>query len=625
MKRVCFFAAVLLGLPGPVFAGYAGLANTPPMGYNNWNAIGTVNSQAIMQAQADAITTTGLSALGYGVKGAVEVDDGWALTRTAAGVLTSTTATWPSMPGFAAYCHAAGLNAGIYTSASTTTCAGHPGSGAAFWSTTLDAQTFATWGFDDVKDDACNASAWAGIQSNYLAMAAALTATGRPMLLRLCYLSGFPPNVFINPGASNTFRSSGDIGNTFGQVISNFQACVTYYTQSGPGNWADADLLEIGNGVLTVPQEQFELSSLAMCASPLMISTDLRTIAAQDLTVLKNSDVIAVDQDKLGVPCWAGRGWAAGVTSYARPLSGNGIGTHWSVGVFNSTAVTVTGSVQFSDYGLTGTVTVYDNWAHSTVQNTPGMTSYTASVGPFSVLHVNLTGSHIQSIAHSFISSSFLTQAVTQNLTAGASATAGWVAITLTAGAPNTQVMPLVETSGYYDGGSLSITCGSGVFYNTPSPSYTDGNQYLFNAWADAFGGVSNTVNITGIPATFLPATGYYYFNDASANRGQYVTINGVTSTVLTLGAYSGTLTAATCTAGCSGNYLTFPVTTTAVTIITTPSSGGTLRAPFNAFQIVSNALQTTQTAASLSNPMIDLRYPWSGSGITNFQLLFRK
>ena len=44
---------------------------------------------------------------------------------------------------------------GIYTDRGNTTCAGRPGSGGY---EVLDAQTYASWGVDFVKEDSCNAS-----------------------------------------------------------------------------------------------------------------------------------------------------------------------------------------------------------------------------------------------------------------------------------------------------------------------------------------------------------------------------------------------------------------------------------------------------------------------------------
>ena len=69
---------------------------------------------------------------------------------------------------------------------------------------------------------------------------------------------------------------------------------------AGIGHWNDPDMLEVGNG-LTVNEDRAHFSMWAMLASPLMAGNDLRKMSKETLNILTNKDVIAVNQDSLGI------------------------------------------------------------------------------------------------------------------------------------------------------------------------------------------------------------------------------------------------------------------------------------------------------------------------------------
>ena len=83
----------------------------------------------------------------------LNLDDGWAVNRTADGVLIADPKLFPpSAPGandgiklVADYVHARGLKFGIYTARGSLTCLGRPGSDS---HEQIDADTWATWGVD---------------------------------------------------------------------------------------------------------------------------------------------------------------------------------------------------------------------------------------------------------------------------------------------------------------------------------------------------------------------------------------------------------------------------------------------------------------------------------------------
>lgn len=68
-----------------------------------------------------------------------------------------------------------------------------------------------------------------------------------------------------------------------------------------PGSFADMDMLEIGNGNMTLNEQQTHMAFWAALKSPLIIGADITKLSNQSLDVLKNERVIAVSQDSLGM------------------------------------------------------------------------------------------------------------------------------------------------------------------------------------------------------------------------------------------------------------------------------------------------------------------------------------
>jgi alpha-galactosidase len=71
---------------------------------------------------------------------------------------------------------------------------------------------------------------------------------------------------------------------------------------SGPGHWSDLDLMEVGNPGMTVTEQASHFATWAMFKSTLMISTSVPTANSDTVTILQNKDLIAINQDKAGLP-----------------------------------------------------------------------------------------------------------------------------------------------------------------------------------------------------------------------------------------------------------------------------------------------------------------------------------
>lgn len=275
-----------------------GLARTPQMGFNNWNTTGcgAQFNEAMVKGIADVFVSQGLKAAGYNY---VNLDDCWALpSRNAAGNLVADPVRFPNgIKAVADYVHAKGLKFGLYSSAGTKTCAdsGFPG-GLGYEK--QDAAQWASWGVDYLKYDNCN-NTGADAQTRYKTMGDALKATGRPILYSICEWGSNQPWNWAQP-IGNSWRTTGDISDNWSSMIGIAHQNQPLARYAKPGAWNDPDMLEVGNGGMTDTEYRTHFSLWAQMAAPLLIGSDIRTASPATLTILKNTDVIAVDQDSLG-------------------------------------------------------------------------------------------------------------------------------------------------------------------------------------------------------------------------------------------------------------------------------------------------------------------------------------
>jgi alpha-galactosidase len=276
-----------------------GLAVTPPMGFNDWNAFGCNVSEALIEQTADFFVSSGMKAAGYDY---VNIDDCWMThQRDAAGRLVPDPVKFPDgIKGTADYVHAKGLKLGIYEDAGTATCAGYPGS---LGHERIDAQTFADWAVDYLKYDNCNNAGSTTKQQyidRYTAMRDALAATGRPIAYSICEWGVNEPATWAGD-VGNLWRTTGDISDNWNSLKSIISQNAPLASAAHPGAWNDPDMLEVGNGGMTDTEYRTHFSLWAEMAAPLLVGTDLRKASPATMAIYLNKDVIAVDQDSLGV------------------------------------------------------------------------------------------------------------------------------------------------------------------------------------------------------------------------------------------------------------------------------------------------------------------------------------
>jgi alpha-galactosidase len=323
-----------------------GLSRTPAMGFNNWNATNCraeFNEQMVRQI-ADIFVARGLKDAGYTY---VNLDDCWALpNRDGAGNLVPDPVRFPNgIKAVADYVHGKGLQFGIYTSAGTKTCnaLGFPGG---INHEQQDANLFASWGVDYLKYDNCGDHLGQSAQLRYTKMRDALRATGRPILFSICEWGSNAPWEWAQP-VGNSWRTTGDISDNWGSMLGIFKANVGLASNAQRGAWNDPDMLEVGNGGMTATEYRSHFSLWAMMNAPLLIGADLRSANQATFDILTNRDVIALDQDGLGVQADE-IGNANGLHVLTKPLDNGDV----AVALFNETSSTATISTTATAAGL---------------------------------------------------------------------------------------------------------------------------------------------------------------------------------------------------------------------------------------------------------------------------------
>jgi hypothetical protein len=353
--------AVLLMVPAvavvtaqPAGAQDNGLALTPPLGWSSWSFIRRDPNATKIKAQADAMVSSGLAKVGYRY---VNLDDFWYVCPGSQGPdvdgfgrWVTDTAKFPpdgatdGIKVLADYIHHKGLKFGLYVTpgiskqavAQNTAIEGTPYHAADIATTVAEknyncrgmvgidytkpgaqefvnswANQFASWDVDYLKIDGVGTPDVPDIQ----AWSAALRQTGRPMHLELSN------NLAIAGAAtwkqlSNGWRTSGDVEcycsgqpngvgfplTDWGHVSSRFNQVASWQPFGGPGGFNDYDSIEVGNGAntgLTLDERKAHMSLWALGASPFMLGTDLTNLDPTDLELLRNRDVLAVDQDAI--------------------------------------------------------------------------------------------------------------------------------------------------------------------------------------------------------------------------------------------------------------------------------------------------------------------------------------
>jgi alpha-galactosidase len=401
------WAIIAISLLGAVYAFGQVPSSKPPMGWNSYFIPYTGScapTETFVKAQADAMRTS-LGASGYKL---VSVDCGWASATRTGGLQTADPTNFPSgIPSLVSYLHGHGQYIGLYSTpgpVSVTNCGKGPGS---YGFETSDANQFANWSIDYLKYDFCTGSTvypntTPGVQSAYQLMGTALAGTSEP---NMYYLVSVPDLTYGYGAGWSWFPVVG--GNEYWTVEIAQAASLdtaefgtpwaTYAPHQSKGHWLNDDYLICGHytiqtvgGAVSVTDNdcKTQFTLFAMLAAPLIISVDVTTLNSTALDILNNSEVIAVNQDSLGIMGSQITNVACGGSTcpvWTRTLADGTI----AAALFNRDSASHSVTLNYSSLA-TGTThyETRDLWAK---QNLGVMTSYSATLSAGSTSMVLLT------------------------------------------------------------------------------------------------------------------------------------------------------------------------------------------------------------------------------------------
>ena len=342
--------------------------NGPTMGWSSWNTYGVNINEALIKRQAAAMVSKGLLSVGFDH---INIDDGYFGGRDATdGHLLVHPTRFPNgLKPVADYIHSKGLKAGIYSDAGRNTCGSMfngdvTGKGVGLYEhDQQDADFFfKDCGFDFIKVDFCGGSYYHNEdhlvldeQQRYTAIAQAIRNTGRTDVrmnaCRWAYLG-----TWID-GAAFSWRTTGDINSSWESVKSIIAENLYLSAYCSEGHYNDMDMLEVGRS-LTTEEDKTHFGMWCMMNSPLLIGCDLTNIKAATLNLLKNKELIALNQDTLYQQAYVVKfvNDCYIIVKDVEQMNGN----KRAFAVYNPTDANQTVQVGFSDLDLSGTVKLRD-------------------------------------------------------------------------------------------------------------------------------------------------------------------------------------------------------------------------------------------------------------------------
>jgi hypothetical protein len=392
------------------------------MGWSSWNSFSnTVDSTVVIQ-QAKALVASGLREKGYGY---VNIDEGWWKgQRNQRGDIAVDPGQWPALahgeqPGDMAnivrYIHGLGLKAGIYTDVGKGGCSTWWPDLGAHWPGTgseghydQDFRQFAAWGFDFVKVDWCG-----GFQEKlepivqYSEIARSIrsaeAATGHHLYYSICDWAKDHSWTWA-PGVgevdADMWRTGGDmvlpiVAGTpndarsvdYSKVLANFTQGLHPEAQH-TGYYNDPDMLVIGMRGMSELRNRVHMSLWSISGAPLLIGADVTKLGKAELAILTKPDVVAVDQDALGLQGVDIPQSHPGLQIVAKRLSGKG---RRAVVFLNTSASPAVMSVGWNVLGLepSAAVQVWDVWRQ---KKSAAHQSYTTTIAPNDVVMIILEG-----------------------------------------------------------------------------------------------------------------------------------------------------------------------------------------------------------------------------------------
>ena len=360
MKR---FALLILNFV-LLILNYAHAQQPPTMGWSSWNTFALDINEEVIKGQADAMVSTGLKDVGYEY---INIDDGYWDGRGEDGHLRLNTKLFPNgMRSLVDYIHSKGLKGGIYSDAGDNTCgsgnqhawglgvgfAGHEEQDCKLY--------FIDWDFDFIKVDYCGgAHMKLDEREQYTKISNAIKNCGKPgiqyNICRWAYPGTWAKDVSLS------WRTTGDIIDRWSTVRNILAENLYMSAYSGPGYYNDMDMLEVGRK-LTEEEDKTHFGLWCLMNSPLLIGCDMRNIRPAALELMKNRELIGINQDKTfqqAYPVKYTHGCYILVRDIQKP---NGLTRAFAV--YNPTDEPANVTVMFPDLCLGGTVRLRDIFEH---------------------------------------------------------------------------------------------------------------------------------------------------------------------------------------------------------------------------------------------------------------------
>ncbi len=371
----------------------------PMMGYATWNAYHVSINDSIIRSTADKMVSHGLLDAGYKY---LNIDDGYFNGRDAEGNMLIHPTRFPNgMKSVVDYIHSKGLKAGLYGDAGINTCASiwesppdTGGQGAGFYNHEEKDMEFYfnTLGADYLKVDYCGASQQdlkLDEETHYTKIKEAIDKTGATdYIFNVCRWEF--PGTWVTKIA-DSWRISYDINPTFDRMLYILDLNTFLAPFMSPGHYNDMDMLEVGNGTLSKEMNKAQMSLWSVLTSPLVIGTDLGKVKEDVLEILKNEEVIAVNQDMTEQGHLISD-YGDSKQIWSKKLNGKQSGER-AVVLFNRSNAHTKITVNFADLDLGPNVTIRDLWTHEDLGEFTD--SYTATVMRSGAVMLKITGTNV--------------------------------------------------------------------------------------------------------------------------------------------------------------------------------------------------------------------------------------
>ena len=307
-KQRSLLLSVFFGMNALVWAQPAQRTFLPPtMGWSSWNTFALNISDKIIEGQADAMVSQGLKEAGYQY---INIDDGFWDGRAKDGQLIINRKRFPNgMRAVADYIHKLGLKAGIYSDAGDNACGSNAGTQAYGLGIGLagyeeqDIKTYLQdWDYDFIKVDYCGGMHM-GLdeREQYTKISNAIRKTeqqtGKRLVFNICRWAY--PGTWVSDIA-DSWRTTGDIWDGWPSVRDIVKENLYLQAYTGGGHYNDMDMLEIGRS-MNENEERPHMAYWCIASSPLLIGCDMSKLRPSSLALLKNKDLIAMNQDALGI------------------------------------------------------------------------------------------------------------------------------------------------------------------------------------------------------------------------------------------------------------------------------------------------------------------------------------